>query len=887
MRIDNINGVLPQKVSKPGLAEKMASSAINNVSGKYRGLAKSIIDSIFLRITDLETYQDETAVKQIDLILGRIEDLLDQELETFSTQQKEFLKTELVEEIKAQTGISSDLRAEFENFIKLLLNESIDALKNDLITMFKRSTDQSNDTSDTSTTNDTNVNNQTDVNQQNSNQEETEEEKENYKKELDEEYQKRKNDLQEDYDERKEDVKKSNTPTTESQPNQNEQTDNQQTNQDKNKDKNKSKDKKGKNKNEINPNELKKFITKALDQLRMNLVNTMGVLINGGAVNSIGKKKRKDPNETKLNKIIKVLDKMSKQLNNISEYFINLEERILIFFEKNVNRIAKVISKAVFIIALPLVALFWLTVGPVLTLIAYGIFLIIKAIAENMPLFVDGINKTLAVIAEAIPILASAVPKFFDVLLKILDIIIKILDFAITELWPFIKNELWPFIRDEIWPFIKDFVKWLKDEVYEPVIKPILVWLATSFLSFVERVIFPLVEKVLNWTLDVLLPWVTEHILPVLETILSLLNTFLKALEPWIKPLVDIVLSTFVELFTIIKPVLIELAKFLADVFMGIIKAIKATWDFVSKNILSPLWDFIGKIADFGGWIWSKIAAILPWGGDSDSVDKKVNEANTHEELKAENARLRKILEELGGGDIVEAQKAAEEQKKQLEEARKEVLEIDKGSVYDVIKLMEQIDFNVRDVLMKLLATLTSLCNFLADPENPVKQEIKALNELSNQETTIKQGIETSNEVAEFDKTLNDAMTGPVPEMTNPDVDTTEIANQTIANNFNTLTEVSTNVGSQPHKLELDINETNQNIKKESETKQKAYKNKSEEIMDFLKEQFGAVMNKLDEPIETKEQPIALINTGLNSENPALDNDSFGLINSRIIKTFF
>jgi hypothetical protein len=73
------------------------------------------------------------------------------------------------------------------------------------------------------------------------------------------------------------------------------------------------------------------------------------------------------------------------------------------------------------------------------------------------------------------------------------------------------------------------------------------------------------------------------------------------------------------ELFIIFKPVITTLGKFLAGVFMDILKGI----DWVYKNIVKPIVSSIGKflmfLADAGSILWIKIKAALPdWaGGDS------------------------------------------------------------------------------------------------------------------------------------------------------------------------------------------------------------------------------------------------------------------------------
>lgn len=850
MKRDNINGALPQKVTKPTLAEKLAKGIINVIPSKYRDMAQGITQSIFEKINDLETYSDETSVKQIDLILGRIESLLDTKLNELSTNQQEELKAELLNIVQTLDKIKPELKAEFETLIKLLLNESIESLKASIREVLFNNLPQQNKSEETPQTNKQDGSELIEAIEQYKDDLTTEAEED--KQKLNTEFKDKEQDFKTELSEKDQELNKKDTK--------------QPINEIKTKDD--SKDKKIHDKRlKREFNDMKNFISTQLNLLHDNLLKSMSDVL---AQQQLGAKKQAKKDKGPMDQMIEMLDQINQTVDKIYQFFENLGERILSFIEKSIRRIAIALSKAIFIIALPLAALFWMTVGPVLTLIAYGVFLILKAVSENAPLFAEAIGKMMSTMAEAVPIIASAVPRIIGLFEKILDIVLKIVNFVIEELWTFIKNELWVFIKDTIWPAVIGLISWLQTEVWDPVLKPILIWVSTTFLNFIENVIMPVIGKVLNWILDTLIPFITQYVAPVIGTILEILNEFLLAIKPWIKPLVDIVFSTIVDLFTILKPVIIQLAQFLANVFMDILTGLKVAWDFVSENVIKPLWSFLTEvIPNFASWIWNKIKAILPW-GDNKEVVNKVPELNTLEDYQKENQRLREQIEDLGGWNKEEA---LQKQQKALEKVRNDTIKIDKGSVYDLIKLVEQIDIIVRELLVKTVKLLESLCGY-------IEKNLTNTNNISNIVTANITNISTNG--------LQTSVENSKLETTEQTITTDNIANQLVSTNINEVKNVDNtlNPANAASKIELANNATNDNIKRTAEQNKRDLNNKSASIMEFLAEQFGLVMQKLDEPITSSETNIIPV-TPMENINSATFENEFEYINtSRFIKAF-
>lgn len=686
MNVENINGKLPQQVQKKLSSEGFAKACISSLaSSKEKDLAKAVIDSIFSRFSDSEDYLDATSIKQIDLILGRTASLLDFKLDEFSISEKENVKACLLEILTKDQSVPNAIKDSVEHAVKKILNESFTSLKESIETLLQANKTQPSSDNQAQPQDKPKLAKKQDADETpKADEAEDDSVKETQSKEKDSSP-KEKDDPPAESKFSK--VKKLVTSATSKMLNRGSTA-------------GESKGIKGLmpskkaglagSKNGIDS--LRAFIQDQFKKLNDNLASkiTGNFMMTGKQRRS---KKKKEKDNLNVNTLIEQISKTVKELN---EFFLTIGEKLLQFLEKHIGRIAKILSKALKRLFKPIMELFWVTIGPPIMLIAAGVFLILAAVAKNLPLMADGIGRAMAVAATAIPILVSAIPKFLDLLLLIFDIVKRIVVFAI----------------DELWPFIKDFFEWFKTEVYEPVLKPVLVWLATVFLQFFNDVILPLLEKLLTWFVDKVIPFITKYVAPVLAVILEILKEVLEAFKPWIKPFIDIIVSTLIDLFKIIKPVIIALAKFLADVFMDLLSGISAMYTFIKDKIIKPIWHFFTDVLpNFGKWLWSKIKALLPWGGSDTKKfeledEKQTKSLSTIEDYKAENERLSNKIKELmstaGSDDL---NKALAKQKKKLASIRNETVKIDKGTVYDLLQLVNKIN----DSLVKVLSTAVNL----------------------------------------------------------------------------------------------------------------------------------------------------------------------------------
>lgn len=903
MAFENINGALPEKVSKVNLADTVSTGIINKLSTeKERQLANAIVKSIFQKVDDYSDYAENLAIKQIDLILGRTESLLNDKLSDFSEEEISNIKDAILSSI-SETTIDAEITEESKNnlvdVIRQLFSESVEQLKNDLIEIFdskkaeivdeldkyegesssvtekseSEKTESKKSESETSESKGatevvksedvkTEGKTKTDTIEQNNGQDSIEiENKNDDKDDVDElnisEDTEQKDDTSLDDSDKVKTIAKEALSAfiggKDKQEDKKETPDDNTGNYKKEgKEEVTKEEKKVSGKKDF---DVKEFLSSELDKLFNRLNETIvrmyiSALKQTDKPSDVKNKKQKQKQE---NEFIGVLKDIQDNVKKIFNFFNTLEVQIMGFLSRNIIKLAKILSKALFILFKPIILLFWATIGPVLGLIALGIFMILAAVAKNFEDFKEPIARMMEIMATAVPIIASAIPLFLEIISKIVDIVLKIITFALDELWPFIRDELWPFIKNEVWPFVVSFFEWFKNDVYEPVLKPILEWIATTLISFVERVILPVLEKILNWVMDTLIPFVEKYVLPVLGSVLEMLKAFLDAMIPWIKPLVDVIFSTLLELLQIIKPVIIELATFLADVLMDLLTGIKMAYDAIVDLIIKPIWSlFTEVIPSFGSWIWGKIKSILPWGGDEDEAENNVKkfeenrEQNmTIEQYKEENERLRDKLKayDLLNGSIEQVRERA---RNELEEERSATIKIDKGTIYDIALLSNNIDTFLRESMSKIISLLDSIANYLSSKSGKTSAGV-----ISNSE----QQLATINNNSSIDSNSIDnfMVSSQINNEKNTTVAVNEINSQIVSN---TKENIENTI--QTNNLEKSLMKiTDTSVTTIYEERQVELKNQNnllnkqvKAIGNFIDEWFTKIKEEIDKPID-------------------------------------
>lgn len=913
MKIDNINGVLPQKVNKKTIAEALAKSAINSLSKKERNLAQSIIDSVFQKAEDESLYRDEVGVKEIDLILGRIESLFEEQLNNFTPTEKENVKDALEDFFdKINLDEVNKIPQSFETLKKEILeelNNSLELLKNDILSFIlnqKSSDEPVEEPTEEPTTEIPTIEN---VEQQSTDKEEPTEEQKEDSKPVEEvkdepividntestENQKKileKTEQLENAIESKSSEEPTEEPPLEEQPAAEEppleepKEDSEEKpveeppppppqpeEQSQTEEPKEEPEEKPKNEGDTSGiteqlEELKEFIRVQFETLTANISKSVNLTMSEGLSTVFNKKQQKKANKLET-EMLEYMDNIKAEMKKITDFFVNFGENVIKFVEKNIFRIAKILAKALGIIMGPIVALFWKTIGPPIMLIALGIFLILLAITKHIDKFIPAITKFLEIIAQAIAVVIENFGRIIDLAFLIVEIIIQIVTFALEELWPFIRDQIWPFIRndvwkfltEEIWPFIKFFITWVMEQVYEPVVKPILVWIATVFIEFITVSIIPFIGFVLQWIMEKLIPFIEKHVAPVIIVILQIIHEFLLALKPYIKPFVDIVVGTLIELFKILKPVIIALANFLAKTFMTILAAVDKVITWFLSVVMGVLDFFFEVIPAFGSWIWEKISAFFGEAGETELSEGSHyldRSSWTLEQYQQENDRLREDIKQLGGWNDIQEKK--QELLKEVQEERDMTIEIDKGTVYDFMKVVNQMDSFLREIFGKMYTLLQRLVAFVDEKAKVIDTNV-----------AIKDSLDTEENVDDAQETLDNLMKSgnytvventEVQKLENnvtPNVDGSQegdvsgIKDQ-IKKNDSEANQTLINLEQKSNVNDNEINESLKNIEQKNNDKLNAKKAKQDEeeanTRDFLRNEFKKIFDELVKPKE-------------------------------------
>lgn len=369
-------------------------------------------------------------------------------------------------------------------------------------------------------------------------------------------------------------------------------------------------------------------VKNAIESVTKGIGNLVGKL---NPLNLLKRKKKKKPTKDEIR-----LSKMIDKVNDFIDNFVNkMSDYAQIFLNKFLSQAKTVVNKLMTHIFA------WLLVNVVLIGLLLGI--VLKLIA-------DPLMKILQPIMDFIE----------NVIDKVLEFLKPVRDFLLDNFQKIIDNVILPLGR-----LFLDVL----GSIFENVLKPFFEGIGTVAKAL-GVALGKLIIGIADFFVDTLLPFLKDKLLPILGVILDILKEFFEAIKPYIKPLVDIVVTALIEvmtvvkeLFIILKPVIIELGKFLAGVFMDILKGI----DWVYKNIVKPIISGIGKfllfLADAGKILWMKIKAALPsWAGGEDMNKQREEALKEVARLKNEIAKGHIKNDEEGWDNV----KALEEMNKKL-----------------------------------------------------------------------------------------------------------------------------------------------------------------------------------------------------------------------------
>lgn len=617
-KIPNIVGAKPQVVAMP---VGMGIISTNHLNEKEKIFLNEIVNAIFAGIDDHKQYQDDTAITQIDLILGRLEDLLLKKIDTFNINTT-LIISELAEIIaKELPQLTSDDFELIQISIETSLSEKIIKLKDELRTMFNLSVpDNSTEFNEDDIKNDEiDIDNLDNSNNQNTRKQKVYSDiKDEVRKEIKKykfslysvllaNYKAAKEDLKDKYNKSKlkiiinaikiakdklssaiKRIKKIFSFLKQ-----------------KNTDKKVKKSKAHKN--------LEKFIEKELKKFQKLMVS---FFIANLAVSPAMMKKYIKIINTAISIVNDIVDKANEYISKINEEVDKFEQTALNAIntiERNIKRVIRQILARIPQIFITIMAAYYgppAFIGFILLGVSVAITGICWILTKVEKFLAKLVNFILPIIAKAVPLFAKFLVSFLDIAMFILNLVSKILDtllpiamWIIKTLWRIIVVLILRLIMDTLSIFKNYFWPWLK-EIFVIAIQDILIPLC-------ENILFPLLEPVLNFVIDTAISLVENILMPMLEVILPVLNMILEIIVPFIKPLVDTIMPILIVFLKIARAVIIPLFRILGGIFIFIIKAIGEVIEKFKEALLAllkiPEW-----VADCGIWLWDKFCSVFP-----------------------------------------------------------------------------------------------------------------------------------------------------------------------------------------------------------------------------------------------------------------------------------
>lgn len=635
--IPNIKGSLPQAV-----ASIKTKIDLNMVYGKKeKEIAFAIINSFFQKQDDFREYKFKLNIKQIDLILGRLESLLGQKISEIPTLTKDNVKELIAEAVLSSTlNLKQDIVDAILDSVTTILNENIEDLKKDILDIFQTNIDSISITKQKVVKKVvTNVSNQKEnknfpvktvidnsvidkVNKDNSNNDIRD--NKTVDKPINNEVTtniKANNDGSKpepiDISEIKEDLLEDGIGTTEVQENESFLSTpiSYEENSDNTDDSKSDKDSFLVVKNEIEE-QFEKIFTRINDSIfKVYLLDFFNVITKNN--NSEDQTNILLDTLTILKRLVLFLRELNTKIDFIFYVIKKFDEKvyqILKRLERFILGLARKISR-IMLSYFPMILVAWYGppcgfAGTILLVVASIIAFISYLITKYEPVLRYVVMVLLPTLGGIFLALASFFTNALVIIKNVVEIAGEVFVILVETIGRLImatvKNFVFPVCRllmdtiDVVKEIISDYVI----PVFEAVIKKVII-------PLFDKILIPVLEKFLKLFVDVVMYLVDELLVPFLGKILVLLKEFLDFITPYIKPLVDVVFTVLYALLRVIKKIVIPLAKFLANSFIFLIRILDTIWSFFSK-ILNYVGDFIEIITSLPSIIYEKIMSILP-----------------------------------------------------------------------------------------------------------------------------------------------------------------------------------------------------------------------------------------------------------------------------------
>lgn len=581
LKIPNINGAKPVAVK----FNETAKYIFSNLNSNDKKIATSIIDAVNAGINDFKTYSDETAITQIDLILGRIEDLLDEKIKILIIDKESLFK---------------EIKYVLSNKPFNLTNNEIELIRNSIdIELASKVADITNFILDNQQT----VQSQDILIDQQSDDKEYKKEildfnklvseikkdkkylykllltkykvlKDSGKKILKDQKEKLKYEIQKVKQKLFESLMKFNLLK-------------------KLKDKNK--------KPKLNEfQKLKKYIVESIQyfylRIQPKLIEKF-IELNKMITKSL--KLIANTLKVVLGMCI-VIEFIMENIIPIIDEFENLLDGAITFIEKMPRRLYNAFLKN-FPNLFSSVLAWWY--GPPLYIgfILLGISGIIAAtayfITKYEPALKWVINWLLPFVANMFKAIATYGMIIIDALEKFMDWVDSLYDKALN----FIKDFIFGFFRNIIFPVLNGVIatiNFIKDSIW-PIVRKIGLFVINTIITLVDNVIIPITSFLLNFLVNTFIKACDTVIFPILKGLLGVLNSALQILKPFIHILVNVIITGSIIFLNLFKNVILSLAKFAVTLLIPIINGMQYVYETFLKPIFNGIKLFFESLVSF------------------------------------------------------------------------------------------------------------------------------------------------------------------------------------------------------------------------------------------------------------------------------------------------
>lgn len=449
-----------------------------------------------------------------------------------------------------------------------------------------------------------------------------------------------------------------------------------------------------------------------------------------------------------------VIEFVMEHITDVIDGFENILDSAITFIEKMPRKLYNVFLKNfpnLFVNVLtawygpPLyIGLILLAVSGIIALTAYLITKyepVLKWVAKWLLPFIGKMFKSIATYGMII----------LDVLENFMNWVESLYDRALN----FIKNLIFGFFRNIIFPLLEGVINTIDFIKYSiwPIVRGIGLFIINTLIKLVDNVIIPITTFLLNFLVNTFIKTCDIVIFPILKGLLFVLNTILQILKPFIHTLVNVIIAGTVVFLKLFKNIILNLAKFAVTLLIPIIKGMQYVYETFLKPIFNGIKAFFEILVSFPQIFIQMLMESLPaW--IIEGIAKICRALGiAYEAVAGALGSAFSAVKNLFGFDNIH------EDDRTLESARKSHIWLTnflKNEFADVILFYQtrlKIDNISSDSFINLLNNVRELTDFIVKQFNKI---IELLNSLPNEFNLVK-NIASNKEFnqKDFDNQLN------------------------------------------------------------------------------------------------------------------------------------